>query len=1619
MGIKSSLTPPRSFNAIRRRVAIVLAILLVAVAAVGIGLRSWDVSSAASLVRGDINQASSGGIVLDNNIHTRSPTWNVSTSVDNHFDDGTVYDDNYRTFWYALDCKPGQYTYLGRDITAKWTNCGFDNANNRIDLVMTFKSDSRFWTTNRGSWIALLDQYPTNIYGSAGWCLNPDVWNGGRSSCDMHIQLNFYKTGTTTPAVGSFFSKFQDLDQPGWKWAYGNDWDESIEFISGHGTMYIPSNSVLRIKSNRNGEANTYFLGTQTTYGTMISGVATNLNNGANFWFHGAKERYPNGTTDVLDGFEPKIITISAGAGGSVKCGGISGSIPVGWRCNRTINITPNAGYHIVDVKVDGVSQGAKTSYTFSNVTANHTISATFAINTYTVRFLDSLNNNSVIKTQRVNHGAAATAPTPPSHPGYTFKGWNKTFASITANTDVVAQYTPNKYTIRYNANGGANTMPDQAMTYNTAANLTANAFSRLDYDWVGWNTAANGSGTSYAQKQSVKNLTTTPQGVVTMYAQWRPHTNARLSVEKTVDKEKATVGDKLTYHITVTNTGDITLKNVLLDDELLGIRGEKISDRLNPGQSIAVSYEYPAVTEDDAIAGVVSNTASASAVSFLDELNNPAPQSSTASTVIESNPLLVVEKTASSEALENPSAGDNLEYEVKVSNEGNITLRDIAVSDVLSNGKALELSFPKDVLAPGESMTAHAAYMLTQADIDAGELTNNASATCKDPSRPDEEIEGVPDSATTVLARRSALSFEKVADKEHASIGDSITYTFIATNTGNTTLDNITLADPLLSIDGAIIAEKLLPGEQATFEATYAEVMQADAIAGAVVNEAFASSNTPEGCPSIEDIPSSVSTSVSARPSMRVEKSSDAEKLDNPMMGDEITYSIMVENTGDIDLNDVDIVDVLSNGKTLELGEYDRTLPVGEKIELSVVYALTQDDIDAGVISNTVHATSTSPAGNVPIDEGDDTSTELVRNPDYVVEKKAKSDSVEIGEGIEYDIVVTNTGNTTLHDLVLDDELTGDIGKLVKETLLPGDAVTTTVVYPVVTEADAIAGAVRNIVSVRASSPGADDELGRSDKVETTVTSSPELSFSKTVDIAELDSVHAGTQIVWHFEVRNTGNITIKDVGISDDMLTSNGYVIALDKKTLSPGEHASADVRYAVTQADIDSGKVVNIATAGGTSVGAGEPSVESPSSECSASIAQDAKLAISKEVSQDVAEIGDELHYKIILRNAGNTSLHSVQMSDALLGDIDVAELMLPRETTAIEADLTVSEDDAIAKLIESPVSATAKTPDDSQTQPVQDYVETQVVSHPSMAFEKTLDMGDKEAFYAGDEVTWRVVIENTGDITLRDIAVHDKFLESKGTPFTVEDGAILAPGEKMELEVSYVLTQDDIDAGFISNTAHATASSTDGADIEAEESTASSDIERTASSKVTKIADRNYIANAEAGEEILYTVVVENTGNTTLSNVEVIDELDGAKRDEIKWDGQEAILLPGEKVEAIFSYKVSESDIAAGKIVNSAYAKYDIPSDEQDFEKDGIELESSQSEKASVETGLVPPDETDVLDELVEFVIDNDAVPLGQMLLQTGDAKHALIAVLGALGIAIAGAVFTFFIRRRAK
>ena len=76
-------------------------------------------------------------------------------------------------------------------------------------------------------------------------------------------------------------------------------------------------------------------------------------------------------------------------------------------------------------------------------------------------------------------------------------------------------------YTVHFDANGGTGSMADQTLMNGVSAELTAGTFARDGYLFAGWNTAADGSGTSYADGQSVSNMTETSGATVTLYAKW------------------------------------------------------------------------------------------------------------------------------------------------------------------------------------------------------------------------------------------------------------------------------------------------------------------------------------------------------------------------------------------------------------------------------------------------------------------------------------------------------------------------------------------------------------------------------------------------------------------------------------------------------------------------------------------------------------------------------------------------------------------------------------------------------------------------------------------------------------------------------------------------------------------------------------------------------------------------------------------------------------------------------------------------------------------------------------------------------------------------------------------
>jgi Divergent InlB B-repeat domain len=174
-------------------------------------------------------------------------------------------------------------------------------------------------------------------------------------------------------------------------------------------------------------------------------------------------------------------ITSSAENGGSVSP---AGTTTVNSGAGQTFTITPSTGYQIAGVVVDGVSAGAVSTYTFTNVTANHTISVTFSVKTYTISATTGTSGSvSPAGISAVNYGGSQMFSITPAT-GYHVAGVkvdgssvsavaSYTFSNVTANHTIAATFAINTYTVSASAGTGGSISPSGISTVNYGGSKT------------------------------------------------------------------------------------------------------------------------------------------------------------------------------------------------------------------------------------------------------------------------------------------------------------------------------------------------------------------------------------------------------------------------------------------------------------------------------------------------------------------------------------------------------------------------------------------------------------------------------------------------------------------------------------------------------------------------------------------------------------------------------------------------------------------------------------------------------------------------------------------------------------------------------------------------------------------------------------------------------------------------------------------------------------------------------------------------------------------------------------------------------------------------------------------
>ena len=376
---------------------------------------------------------------------------------------------------------------------------------------------------------------------------------------------------------------------------------------------------------------------------------------------------------------------------------------------------------------------------------------------------------------------------------------------------------------------------------------------------------------------------------------------------------------------------------------------------------------------------------------------------------------------------------GEKIKYTFTVSNTGNVTLTSVAITDpmiglIISNSPIATLS----VGATNSSVTG--IYTLTQADIDAGKVTNTALATAKDPQGNEvKDISGTTvenDTPTvTTLTQKGSIAIKKDGKYVDANndgktnVGDKINYTFVVSNTGNVTLTNVTITDPLpgLVVSGSPITLNIGTSNSTAFVGTYS-ITQADIDKGVVYNLATVSGTTPFGdkvsatstdptpctnCTPNPDCKDCTITPLSQNPKIEVVKK--ATITEYSLVGDVISYIIQVKNTGNVTLYQIIVTDPLTG-----LSTTISSLIPGSSQEFAENYTITKNDLVNNSVTNTAKANGLTPY-NTEISASDTVVVDksLVLGCGTILVHNAFSPN---GDGINDVFEIDNIGNTACY---------------------------------------------------------------------------------------------------------------------------------------------------------------------------------------------------------------------------------------------------------------------------------------------------------------------------------------------------------------------------------------------------------------------------------------------------------------------------------------------------------------------------------------------------------------------------------------------------------------------------
>ncbi|WP_158640515.1 DUF7507 domain-containing protein [Anseongella ginsenosidimutans] len=787
-----------------------------------------------------------------------------------------------------------------------------------------------------------------------------------------------------------------------------------------------------------------------------------------------------------------------------------------------------------------------------------------------------------------------------------------------------------------------------------------------------------------------------------------------------------------------------------------------------------------------------------------------------------------------------------------------------------------------------------------------------------------------------------------------------------------------------------------------------------------------------------------------------------DASGDSQAQAGEELTYTISIANTGDVNLTGLTVNDVIPAGTNYVDNSADNggifnaagnaldwtvNVPVGTTLDLT--FKVTVDENLTGIAEIANKATVTDPENPDNPEEPESPPVPTDPQRDFDSEKSVTDasgdDKAQAGEELTYTISIENTGDIDLTGMTISDPIpagtsyldgsadnggvyTAATGSLDWTVDIPYGE--TLIITFKVTVGDNLTGVTEIANKATVTDP---EDPGNPEEPESPpVPTDPVRDFDsqKSVTDASGDGkAQAGEELTYTISIENTGDIELTGMTISDPIPAGTSY---LDGSADNGGVYTAAtgsldwtvdipygetlNITFKVTVGDNLTGviEIANKATVTDPEDPGNPEEPESPPVPTDPVRDFDSQKSVTDASGDGKAQAGEELTYTIAIENTGDTELTGMTISDpipagtsyldgsadnggvytAATGSLDWTVDIPYGETLNITFKVTVNENlTGIAEIANKAKVTDPENPDKPE-EPETPPVPVEEVRDFDSQKSVTDASGDGKA-QASEELTYTISITNTGNVNLTGMTISDpipagtSYLDGSATHegiYDTENGRLdwtvdIPYGET--LNITFKVTVNDNLTGISGIANKARVTDPENPDKPEEPETPPVPVDRVRDFETSKtVADAGGDGNARAGEEMTYTITVENTGNVDLTGFIITDAVpenteyvegsadnDGTfENNGLSW----TVAIPfGESKSVSFKVTVAGNLTGIDQIANTATVKDpENPDDPKEPSSPDVPVfipdPIANDDEGEVETG----------DEVIITIMDND-------------------------------------------